>query len=134
MSLASEGAAVQLVPAVGPGFTQAFRVTALQPGRTLADATLFWTNASPVGAGDRLTLTFWVRKVAPADLYNLRATVSLETDGGAPWLETVFPCNLSTWAKYSFPVVAPAALETGALRLMFRHGLGPQTFELGGIQ
>ncbi len=133
-SMVSEGAGVQSVSAAGPGFTQALRVTTSQPGRVLADATLSWTNAVPLGAGDRLTLTFWVRKVAPADLYNLRATVSLETDGAAPWLETVFPCNLSTWAKYSFPVVAPAALDTSALRLIFRHGLGPQTYELGGIQ
>src|SRR5947209_1187873 len=71
---------VELVASPGPGFTEAFRIATLRPGRAMSDAALYWTNAAPVNAGDRLMLTFWVRKVAPNDLYNLRATVSLESD------------------------------------------------------
>src|SRR5713226_8683786 len=124
-SLASVGeAGVELVASPGPGFTEAFRIATPQPGRAMSDAALYWANAATVHGGDRLTLTFWVRKVAPDDLYNLRATVSLESDAGAPLLDTDFPCNLSTWAKYSFPVSAPArGYDAGALRLVFRHGL-----------
>src|SRR5258708_6496391 len=124
-SLASVGeAGVGLVAAPGPGFSEAFRIATPQPGRAMSDAALYWTNAAPVYGGDRLTLTFWVRKVAPDDLYNLRATVSLESDAAEPLLDTVFPCNLSTWAKYSFPVSAPRGYDAGGLRLVFRHVLG----------
>src|SRR5258707_10765276 len=92
-SLATVGeAGVELVASPGPGFTEAFRIARPQPGRAMSDAALYWTNAAPVQSGDRLTLTFWVRKVAPDDLYNLRATVSLESDTGPPLLDTVFPC------------------------------------------
>src|SRR5260370_19254022 len=134
-SLASVGeGGVELVASPGPGFSEAFRIATPQAGRAMSDATLYWTNAAPVHGGDRLTLTFWARKVAPDDLYNLRATVGLEFDAGEPLLDTVFPCNLSTWTKYSFPVSSPRGYDAGELRLVFRHGLGPQIYEIGGLQ
>ncbi len=127
-------ASVDVVSSPGPGFTDAFRITTHRPGRTLSLASLRWTNSTAIKAADRLTLTFWVRKVAPDDIYNLRGTVSLESDDADPLLDTVFPCSLSTWTKYSFPVTAARDYDPGQLRLVFRHGLGPQTYELGGIQ
>jgi len=134
-TLTAFGAAtVDVVSSPGPGFTDAFRIHTHRPGRTLSLATLTWANSTRIITGDRLTLTFWVRKVAPDDLYNVRATVSLESDEGEPLLDTVFPCNLGTWAKYSFPVTASRDYDVGSLRLVFRHGLGPQAYELGGIQ
>lgn len=125
---------MELVASPGPGFTDAFRITTPQPGRIISDASLSWTNAAAVHGGDRLALTFWVRKVAPDDLYNLRGTVGLESTAGEPLLDTVFPCNLGSWAKYSFPISAARDYEAGELRLIFRHGLGPQTYEIGGLQ
>ncbi len=134
-TLTAFGAAtVDVVSSPGPGFTDAFRIHTHRPGRTLSLASLTWANSSRITSGDRLTLTFWVRKVAPDDLYNVRATVSLESDEGEPLLDTVFPCNLGTWAKYSFPVTASRDYDVGNLRLVFRHGMGPQAYELGGIQ
>lgn len=127
-------ASVDTVSSPGPGFTNAFRITTHRPGRTLSLATLSWSNASPVASGDRLTLTFWVRKIAPDDIYNLRGAVSLESEGADPLFDTVFPCSLATWTKYSFPVIATRDYAPGALHLVFRHGLGPQTYELGGVQ
>jgi hypothetical protein len=74
----------------------------------MSDAALYWTNAVPVHGGDRLTLTFWVRKVMPDDLYNLRAAVSLESDTGEPLLDTVFPCNLKHVGQVFIPCCLPA--------------------------
>ena len=128
------GIVTEEVAATGPGFSKAVRISTPQPGRSLDDGAFAWTNTAQIGTGDRLTLTFWVRKVAPDDLYNIRASVSLESDTGDPLLSTVFPCNLNTWAKYSFPVTAPRSYQAGELRVMFRSGLGPQAFEIGGLQ
>lgn len=149
-SLRVTGAAtVVQVPSAGPGFTNAFQIATPLPGRRSEDASLSWASAAGVNSGDLLTLTFWVRKTAPNDLYNLRAAVRLvaerpvgvhearpspKSDDQETLLDTVFPCNLSLWSKYSFPVVAPHAYDPEALRLVFVHGLGPQTYEIGGIQ
>ena len=97
-------ASVELVDASGASFKDAFRITTAAPGRALRDASLTWTNAAAVQINDRLTLTFWVRKIAPEDVYNIRATVSLEDSNGTALLDTVFPVSLNTWAKYSFPI------------------------------
>ncbi len=132
-ALSGESAA-DLVSAQGPGFNSAIRFSTLLPGRAIADSSASWSNTATVHGGDRLTLTLWVRKVAPEDFYNVRATVAVESDGGDSLLDTVFPCNLGTWAKYSFPLAAPRDYDAGTLRLVFRHGLGPQTYEIGGLQ
>ena len=135
MPFATVGSIVtEEVAATGPGFGKALRISTPQPGRSLDDGAFAWTNTALIGTGDRLTLTFWVRKVAPDDFYNIRASVSLESDTGDPLLSTVFPCNLNTWAKYSFPVTAPRSYQAGELRVMFRSGLGPQAFDIGGLQ
>ena len=134
-SVASDGpSSVAVVPAAGSGFKEALRITTAAPGLDITAASLTWTNTIAVQSSDRLQLTFWVRKVAPDDIYNVRATVSLESDTvEMPLLRTVFPCNLGIWAKYSFPVSVPNAIDPGGLRLVFRHGLGPQTYEIGGL-
>src|SRR5262245_39098110 len=39
-------AGVEFIASPGPGFTGAFRIATLQPGRTMSDAALYWTNAA----------------------------------------------------------------------------------------
>lgn len=127
-------ATVERTSATGAEFTEALRIATAKPGRALADASLTWMNSAALPAGTRVSLKFWVRKTAPDDFYNLRGTVGIEAAGDAPLLDTVFPCNTAVWAPYSFTVTTAKEYAAGALRLVFRHGLGPQTYELGGIE
>ena len=115
-------------------FSEAIRVDTQQPGLTLDDAMVEWVNMQPVNKQDRLRLAFWARKTFPQDRYNLRAGVSLQAANQPALLDTVFPINSDVWTFYSFDAVADANFATGELRLRFRHGLGPQTYELGGLE
>ena len=126
-------AAIETVAVIGRTFPTALRVDTPQPGKAPEDAALSWTNVQPVQRGDRLRLIFWTRKTAPADRFNLRAMVSIEA-GNARLLDTVFPVNSDVWTRYGFDLVSESAYAAGELILRFRHGLGPQTYELGGVE
>lgn len=127
-------ARIETVAVNGRSFPAALRLETPQPGRSLDDATIEWQNSQSIGRGDRLLITFWTRKTAPADRFNLRARVSVESAPGSPLLDTVFPVNSNVWTRYAFDAVADAPYAAGELRLRFRHGLGPQAYELGGLE
>jgi endo-1,4-beta-xylanase len=117
----------------GQTFTQAYRLTTNSTSAKLSDAALQWTTVRAINAGDNLTLTFWVRKVAPLDGHNIRGQVSFGKADEKPALAAVFPCDGDMWTRYSIPFKAPADYASGAAQLAFQFAHGPQTFELGGI-
>ncbi len=125
------------VKRVGVGlrpFSEALSIDTQQPGLTMDDSRLEWANTQPINKLDRLRLTFWTRKTAPQDGFNLRANVSLESIYRLPLLDTVFPVKTDIWTSYGFDVTADATFAPGDLRLIFKHGFGPQTYELGGVE
>ena len=115
----------------GQSFTQAYRLTVSGTSAKLSDAALQWPTVRGVNAGDNLTLSFWVRKVAPLDGHNIRGQVVFGREGEKAVLATPFPCDSEVWTRYTIPFKAPAAFTTGQARLSFHFAHGPQTFELG---
>jgi GH35 family endo-1,4-beta-xylanase len=124
----------EIVSVDGQVFTQALRIETAQPGGKRGDASAFWTNTAPIATNERLRISFWVRKTAPADRFNIRATLRLEEANTPPILDTVFPINTDTWTFYAFDLTASKAYDTQALTLSFLHGQGPQTYEIGDFQ
>jgi endo-1,4-beta-xylanase len=124
----------EIVAVDGQSFTQALRFDTTQPGGKRDSASSSWSNATPISTGEKLRLSFWVRKTAPADRFNIRATLRLQEADTSPILDTVFPINSSTWTFYAFEVNAPKSYDTETLTLHFLHGQGPQTYEVGGLQ
>jgi GH35 family endo-1,4-beta-xylanase len=126
----------QPVPVNGPTFTQGLRVTVNGTSARLSDAGLGWLTTRAVRANDNLTLTFWVRKLAPHDNHNLRARVifgGVHEAEAEMSLATPIPCDDVTWMRYTIPFQARRDYVTGAARLTFHFGQGPQVFELGGF-
>jgi hypothetical protein len=117
----------------GQPFTQGYRLTVNGTSVRLSDAVLHWPTARAVNTGDNLTLTFWVRKLAPLDGHNIRGLVVFGKDGEKPALATPFPCDSEVWTRYTIPFKAHAAFAAGEARLAFQFAHGPQTFELGGL-
>jgi GH35 family endo-1,4-beta-xylanase len=117
----------------GAGFTEAWRIETPEPGRSRSDSQAWWSSAAPVEANARLRVSFWVRKIAPEDRFNIRATLRLEDAGGAALLDTVFPVNTTIWTFYAFDLIAAKDYAPGALILRLLHGEGPQTYEIGGL-
>jgi endo-1,4-beta-xylanase len=117
----------------GQSFTQGYRLTANTTSAKLGDAALQWPNAQAIKAGDNLTLTFWVRKIAPLDGHNIRGRVVFGKAEAEPSLATQFPCDSDIWTKYSIPFKAKSDYAADEARLSFQFAHGPQTFEIGGI-
>jgi GH35 family endo-1,4-beta-xylanase len=117
----------------GQSFAQGYRLSVKGTSARLGDAALQWPTAQPINAGDNLTLSFWVRKVAPLDGHNIRGLAVFGQSGASPALATPFPCDSEGWTKYSIPFKAKTASPAGAAALAFHFSFGPQTFELGGI-
>ncbi|MGH9769388.1 MAG: hypothetical protein ACREAB_18340 [Blastocatellia bacterium] len=55
------------VTITGQPFTQAYRVAVNRTSANVSDAGLWFRTTQPVNQGDKLQLTFWVRKIAPLD-------------------------------------------------------------------
>ena len=117
----------------GQAFNQAYRLTVNGTSAQLSDAALQWATVRAIAAGDNLTLSFWVRKVAPLDGHNIRGLVVFGAANSKPALATPFPCDSEVWTRYTIPFKAPAAYAIGAAQLSFQFAHGPQTFELGGL-
>ncbi|MBI1766182.1 MAG: endo-1,4-beta-xylanase [Acidobacteria bacterium] len=117
----------------GQAFTQAYRLTINSTSAKLSDAALQWATVRAVNTGDNLTLTFWVRKVAPLDGHNLRGLVLFGKADEKPALAAPFPCDSDVWMRYSIPFKAAADYASGAAQLTFQFAHGPQAFELGGL-
>ncbi len=129
------GVAKTAVVAVsGQRFREALRIETERPGGKVADAQLGWRNEAAAEEGARLRLSFWVRKLAPEDRFNVRGRVRVEETGGDVLLETVYPVNTPVWTFYAFDLVARKAYEPGTIRIVYLHGQGQQTYELGGVE
>ena len=130
----SGAAKTEIISVDGQSFTQALRIETTQPGGKRADASASWANTSPIAVSERLRISFWVRKTAPADRFNIRATLRIEEANSTPILDTVFPINTPVWTFYAFDLTAPKAYDTETLALRLLHGQGPQTYEIGDLQ
>ncbi len=124
----------------GQPFTQGLRVTVNGTSAKLNNAGLSWATTRAVSANDNLTLTFWVRKLAPLDNSNIRGLVTFGAAAGAltaatteASLATPFPCDGEVWMRYTIPFRARRNYAAGEGRLAFQFGQGPQSFELGGL-
>ena len=124
----------------GQPFTQGFRITVNGTSAKLSNAGLSWATTRAVRANDNLTLTFWVRKLAPLDNSNIRGLVTFGATGGALTAEvteaslaTPFPCDGEVWMRYTIPFRAQRDYAAGEGRLAFQFGQGPQVFGLGGL-
>jgi endo-1,4-beta-xylanase len=129
------GGTATIVPAAGPGFTSAIRITTVGTGEAIYQAQLRWGIAAPAAQGDVCLLTFWARKTAPADGRPIRAQVVFETDGGdyRKSVTASMPNDSAVWRKYAISFrVAETYAASGAV-ISFQFSSGPQTFELGGI-
>jgi len=124
----------EIVAVDGELFTQSLRIETTQPGGKRSDASASWTNTTAIAASERIRVSFSVRKTAPADRFNIRATLRLEEAGTAPILDTVFPINTPIWTFYAFDLTAPKAYDPGTLALRLLHGQGPQTYEIGDLK
>lgn len=129
----NHNATATLINVSGQSFTQAYRLTVNGTSANLGDAALQWPTARGINAGDNLTLTFWVRKIAPLDGHNIRGLVVFSKEGEKAVLATPFPCDSEIWTRYTIPFKVPASLAAGEARLAFQFAHGPQTFELGGL-
>ena len=124
----------------GQPFAQGFRVGVNGTSDKLSNAGLSWATTRSLRANDNLTLTFWVRKLAPLDNSNSRGLVTFGAATSAQTAETTesslttpFPCDSEVWMRYTIPFRARRAYAAGEARLAFQFGQGPQLFELGGI-
>jgi endo-1,4-beta-xylanase len=126
-------AAVKLEPitVTGRSFTQAWRVTGLQPLPQPYSEQLQATNTVPVQKDDVLLVQFWARAI-----------------GGKPaQTEFVFELNKDpydksallgvrltpNWTLYSVPFKAHRDFPNGTVNTGFRLGYNNQAFELGGV-
>ena len=119
----------------GQAFTQAWHIIVSSTSANISDAGFWWKNTQPINAGDNITISFQVRKIAPLDTNNIRGIVAFE-QASAPYtksLFTFFPCNSEVWTKYIIPFKASTNYAVGEAQLTFQFAYGPQTFELGGI-
>lgn len=126
-------ATAAIISVNGQPFNQAYRLTINSTAAKLGDAALQWATVRAVNAGDNLTLTFWVRKVAPLDGHNIRGLVLFGATNEKLALAVPFPCDSDIWTRYSIPFKATVGYASGAAQLAFQFAHGPQTFELGGI-
>jgi GH35 family endo-1,4-beta-xylanase len=124
--------ATEIVSVSGRSFTQALRIDTPEAGFQLGDGETRWRNEAPVASGEKMRIRFWIRKTAPQDRFNIRASLRLTDDRGE-LLDTVFPVNTGVWTIYAFERIAARDYENGALSLRFVYGQGPQTFEIGGL-
>lgn len=131
----SYGLTAASVSATGPGFTTALRLTVAGTSTNIWDGGAGWNTTANVASGDNLRVSFWVRKVSPSDGRNIRGIVVFQ-QSASPYLQslrTSFPCDSTTWTRYSFTAKAITAYPTGGASLVFQAAYGPQTFEVGGI-
>lgn len=132
---AGTNATVTPVAVNGQSFSQAYQIAVSGTSANVYDAGLWIRTSQAVGQGDNLQLTFWVRKLSPLDGNNIRGYVGFEFND-VPFtksLYTGFPCDSSTWTKYSIPFKVAAHYSAGEAQVAFHFAYGPQTFEIGGI-
>lgn len=133
----SAGANATITPVAvnGQSFSQAYQIAVSGTSARVHDAGLWIRTSQSVSQGDNLQLTFWVRKLSPLDGNNIRGYVGFEINE-VPFtksLYTSFPCDNSTWTKYSIPFKSAANYAAGKAQLVFHFAFGPQVFEIGGI-
>lgn len=126
------GATATPVNVTGQSFTSGLRLEVTGYSVNPADAQLSWTIAPAVIKGDRLQLSFWVRKIKPLDGNNIRGFVAYD-GGGSRDLYTNFPCDSNVWTRYTIPFTATANASAGNAKLSFQFAYAPQSFELAAV-
>ena len=129
------GGSITPVAASGPGFTQALHIATNGNSEYNYLSGLILYNLTTVKKGDLMLLSFWARKIEPANDV-IKAQVVFERNGGnfEKSLGINFPNDTAEWKQYRVPFRSSNDFFPGEARLIFQFGYGPQRFELGDIK
>jgi GH35 family endo-1,4-beta-xylanase len=129
------GGAVHTITVTGQPFTQGYQITHYGDSDFVHRSGLGWKNATAITKGDLLLLTFWARKLEPADASVIRAQAVFERAGGnyEKSINLDFPNDSIEWRLYRMPMRASASFAPNEAQLVFQFAHGPQKFEIGGV-
>ncbi len=128
------GSAVR-VAASGQTFAEAIRITANGTSPFVYNAGVGWNTTTAVSKDDVLLLSFWIRKLEPADQSAIRGQVVFEkaSDDFAKSLTSNYPVESSDWKLFQLPFKSVGDYAPGTAHLVFQMAFGPQKFEIGGV-
>ncbi|MEM8781821.1 MAG: hypothetical protein AAGE65_03105 [Planctomycetota bacterium] len=119
-----------IVSVEGQPFSQAVRVTTIEPSEPVWDIQVLSPNSiAEVEAGDELLVTFWAR-VEPVEGKTPQVTAILQTDGGADYLTVIEPALSDEWTQFERRVTSEAAHGVDELAVVFHLGHVEQTVEI----
>jgi GH35 family endo-1,4-beta-xylanase len=131
----SVGGSVRTISVGGQPFTQGYEISHYGDSNFVYRSGLGWRNAASIAKGDLLLLSFWARKVEPADGELIRAQILFERASGnfEKSLNTSLPNDSDRWRQFTIPFRSSANFAGGEAQLVFQFAYGPQKFEVGGI-
>jgi GH35 family endo-1,4-beta-xylanase len=129
------GGSARVVPATGPGFTEAVQVQVNGTSQYIYNAQLGWVTTAPVAKNDALLLSFYARVLQSRNGF-IEAQIVFERNAD-PYDKSVtftFPVASSEWQLLQVPFRAHAAFNAGAAHLQLQFAAGPQRFEFANLQ
>ena len=129
------GGSTSVVNVTGQNFTQAIQFAANGDSDYVFRSGLGWRTVTAIKKDDLLLLSFWARKLEPADTSVIRAQVVFErdTDPYDKAFSVNFPNDSAQWRFYQLPFKAHTDFAAGQAHLVFHFAYGPQKFEIGGV-
>ncbi|MGH9838971.1 MAG: hypothetical protein ACREEM_09315, partial [Blastocatellia bacterium] len=122
------GGAVRPITIEGQPFTQGYEIAHNGDSDFVYRSGLGWKNARAIAKGDLMQLSFWARKLEPADANIIRAQVVFERAGGnyEKSLNANFPNDSGEWRLFRLPFRASAAFAPNEAQMVFQFAFGPQ--------
>ena len=127
----------ELVTVEGMSFQEAMKINVRKPPNAVWDMQLRGKPKVPVRKGDKLLLTLYIRGIsADSEFGDVSSLIAWQLDR-APW-SAAFNIRAQNivgkgWKKIQRVFVASVTLEPDSSAVNFQFGLGPQTFEIGGL-
>jgi GH35 family endo-1,4-beta-xylanase len=116
-------------------FRRGYRISVSGTSAQIGDSNLRWSTTQNINFGDNISLTLWIRKVAPLNNNNIRAFVGFESIS-TPLTRSLFtslPCDSDEWTKYNLRFKSTGDYAAGGAQVTLQFAHGPQTFEIAGI-
>jgi endo-1,4-beta-xylanase len=129
------GGAARIVPAEGPGFTEAVQVQVNGTSPFIYNAQLGWVTTAPVAKNDAVLLSFYAR-LLEARSGSAQGQVVFERNGN-PYDKSVtagFPVTGDEWQLLQIPFRANDNFNPGAAHLQLQFAAGPQVFEFAQLE
>lgn len=129
----------ETISVTGQPFTKALRITTLKRPENAYGLQLVGPSLQGVKKGDVLLMTFYVHTVKGKAETGEAQTQFVFERGGEPYTKSAtfdvnIPAPQKGWLRVDVPFTAVEDLTAENIRISFRLGYDPQTFEIGGIR